>query len=449
MTFRNLQTAASYATLTAAIAALPDPLDQSYSLEEQDQATYVESPLSIDMDTAGFVLTIQGRPGLRPMFTPASSGGKGGLFSSILDIADPALRVTLRDINFGAEVNIISNPPGVRSYILERCTIITNGSGAVSCVDAGPGPGGGVPGLWLRNCVFASTSGQPVWLEGDQYSLVEHCTISSFNDVPPAGANNCVYWVANPGAPEAKFQNCLFRYSDSGSANSGLIRLNNLGVASLTGDGNLFHLRTGTEPYGWNEDTATAIATFATWQAATGADALSIEQVDAFPDAAMYADEAGRDYSLAAGASAIDAVVPAYEGLTAWDVDNQARPVAASSDIGAYEYVASAAAPVLDVLVLGDRPVHLDASGWIAASGATGRRDRLASATRSGPGVYALAFELGRDRDLSEFDVGVQALAPVARAVTLQAQGQQLTVRTFDAAGNPADTNFSLAIRRL
>lgn len=113
-----------------------------------------------------------------------------------------------------------------------------------------------------------------------------------------------------------------------------------------------------------------------------------------------------------------------------------------------WDFKVGAVAPAVDLLVVGDRRVELDASAWVAASGTLGRRDRVATVTRTGPGVYVVAFEAGRGRSLADFDITVQTAGAAPRAATLDVQGQQVTVRTFDAGGAPADSNFSLAVRR-
>ena len=71
---RNLQTGLSYATIGAAKDALPQPLDQNYSLVIEDSDTYLEPTIIFsDWQDAGFTLTIKAAAGQVPRMETTSS----------------------------------------------------------------------------------------------------------------------------------------------------------------------------------------------------------------------------------------------------------------------------------------------------------------------------------------------------------------------------------------
>ncbi len=343
MTIRNLQTSTDYATLTAAIAALPNPLDQDYVLEDQDQATYTESQISLTIDTAAYRLTIQGRPGIRPTFnSPIGGGGKGATYSGVLSVSGAARRVTLRDVDISDGFVSFANIGGTNAHEVDRCLIRTTGADPINLNDLGAGPGGGVPAALVTNCVLLAASGQAAFCSGDEFVAFRHCTFSSFADAPPDGGSSAILWLPTGATPSLELRNCILRYSDSGLGNQGGVWTNTLGLSTLDSDGNLFNPRSGTSNIAWVETTATAISTLGAWQTASGGDANSVVSVSAFPDTTSYTDEAARDLSLLDGSPAVDAVLAIYGELLPVDIDNTGRPVGAASDLGAYESPTSA-----------------------------------------------------------------------------------------------------------
>ena len=347
MTIRNLQTLTDYATLTAAVAALPNPLDQDYVLEDQDQATYSESTIYLNtLDTATFRLTIQGRPGLRPTFdSPTGGGGKGSSPTSFIQVSNVARRVTLRDLYISDGFVSFANIGGVNAHEVDRCIIHTTEADAINLNDLGLGPGGGVPAALVTNSVLHADSGPASFNSGIQAVAYHHCTFSSFSAAPPEGGDAVIFWLPQAGTDPIQFRNCIFRHSDKGITFQGIFWTTDLGLTTIDSDGNLFHRNTVASNLAWNQTSGSAVATLANWQAATGGDASSSVLTGAFPDAAMYADEAALDLSPVSGATSIDAVPVAYEGLSARDLENVARPVNAISDIGAYEFSGGGGGP--------------------------------------------------------------------------------------------------------
>jgi hypothetical protein len=139
---------------------------------------------------------------------------------------------------------------------------------------------------------------------------------------------------------------------------------------------------------------------------------------------------------------------PPSDGRITWAGADTPAEISGQALAPQWDFTVAAGAPELEVLVEGPRRFELDASAWVGLSGALGRRDRVASVQRTGPGVYVVTFAPGAARALAEYHLSVTPLAGAARLATLTVQGELVTVRTFDAGGAPTDANFALAARR-
>lgn len=322
MTVRNLQTVVDYATWTLAIAALPNPLDQDYTLEDQNSATYAES-VAVGIANAGFTLTLRGRVGFtKPII---NAGG----FADGIDVT--LGKVVLRDLDVRAATNIKLRIRGGGTHTIDRVVAgLTGGSGWALVVD-------NTQNVTVQNSLLRQVSGnaEGVRLLGNTDGLLfDHTTIDSLPSTLASNAYSVIRFAQSAGARTTTFRNCILRGHDDGA---GFLIYRFSSVANRDGlTSNYNYFAPGSNMSVAGVDAGASYITLVDWQA-TGKDANSQYQQGDDPLAEPIFINVTTDFHLAAGTRALDAADPG--SAVAVDLDNVSRPqpVGGIRDIGAYE----------------------------------------------------------------------------------------------------------------
>lgn len=137
-------------------------------------------------------------------------------------------------------------------------------------------------------------------------------------------------------------------------------------------------------------------------------------------DASVFVDAAGHDYHLADGSSPIDA---GEAGPVDHDRDNNARPIGASPDVGAYEHCAGSCVPTPDGGVPPGRDAGPGVDGGDTGDGGSSPRDGGAPGADAGPGAG------GGDgcgcRAVGGSSVGAPLLLALALALRIRRRGRR------------------------
>lgn len=336
MTIRNTTTGVTYATITAALNALPSPLTAPVTLEDIDGATYSES-LQLTT-TRAYMVTIRAATHLRPTI-------EGGTSVAVNFAANrytiEGFRIRNTTAGPGNRVLVASNAHTDR--FVRRCLIEATGTGSDNN-DAIGLNGGRVS---FESCVFERArlgEGALVNVLGGSYEFTGCTFIQPAYRADTTEAGAAIEWRNSISGNSLTVRASIFRYRGYSSTtlkNAVLLFGTTNERDRWVGDGNIFARYTGVgataNHVAYVASPAITYTTLADWSAATGEDVESIESDAAFPHANLFRDEAARDFSITTSSVAYGAVLAAQEGLTTTDVTGRARPQGTASDIGAYE----------------------------------------------------------------------------------------------------------------
>jgi parallel beta-helix repeat protein len=224
-----------------------------------------------------------------------------------------------------------------------RGNLLSGTSGFQTNADLSIGGDGLVTGLVLENNIIVDSTGNGIWLDGVQNSLIQNNLIyGSGHHAFRAGQVD-----GAQGPKNLKIINNTFLAGSSGAAikltedGGGHIIFNNIllvdpgGETSITTGNTNFQSNANVVSNSFSSNSGSTVTTFAQWQAA-GHDANSILS----SAAALFQNPSADDYHLKAGAPAINAGLASLGTASApvADITGVPRPQGSGFDIGAYEY---------------------------------------------------------------------------------------------------------------
>ena len=224
-----------------------------------------------------------------------------------------------------------------------RGNLLSGTSGFQTNADLSIGGDGLVTGLVLENNTIVNSTGNGIWLDGVQNSLIQNNLIyGSGHHAFRAGQVD-----GAQGPKNLKIVNNTFLAGSSGAAikltedGGGHIIFNNIllvdsgGETSITTGNTNFQSNANVVSNSFSSNGGSTIRTLAQWQAA-GYDGNSILS----SAASLFLNPSAADYHLKAGAPAINAGLASLGTASAPEADiaGAPRPQGAAFDIGAYEY---------------------------------------------------------------------------------------------------------------
>lgn len=337
MTIRNRTTGVTYATISAALAALPSPLTADVILEDIDGATYSES---VQLTTArAYMVTLRAGTHLRPTI---SSGAANAINQTRGNYTVEGFYLTSTADTLRLDPNTLdTNPRVFRSCIIDATGAAS--SNPVVVITRHPGPGH--PEFF--SCLFERRApGQGALISIGSGGDVDFtgCTFIQPQTEGSTIAGAAISYAGSQAGDELRLRASILRYRGQSHVTNvnAILRFNAAADRDrYVGDGNVFSRYLGV---GSNANHVAYVVTggltyttLASWSATTGEDVESIEDDAAAPHAALFVDESTRDYRITTTSVAYGSVMAGQEGLSTVDVDGRGRPQGTASDRGAYE----------------------------------------------------------------------------------------------------------------